>query len=316
VMGNVLVSDDREEEPAAKPIDIQVQLPAPGINANQRKQARDQQFESFKQMFGAQWKNEVGTCLGLGEFTAPQKKAIREAAQKAFEKLGGEWADGQVGMMFGGARPANFENRSPDVRGVVQQAILKVLKASEVLEHAAMYERESTLRTAQRQRATIHNLVSQVDRQVTLSEPQRKDLEALLIKEWQPHWVRALEFLQWDGNNVFPNLPAGSVEKLLTEPQVKIWQGLQRIDLNNIWGGGFNFFNQQQQVGTGGCADPGGPRGRRRPLRSPAGGGISDAHSPFEQMHSESGPVGDGPVLAGLGRHRSSGRPGNPAAGD
>jgi hypothetical protein len=85
-----------------------------------------------------------------------------------------------------------------------------------------------------------------VDRQVTLSQRQRDELEALLTKEWQPHWVRALEFLQWDGNNVFPNLPAGSVEKLLTEPQAKIWQGLQRIDLNNIWGGGFNFFNQQQ----------------------------------------------------------------------
>lgn len=246
VLGNVLVSDDREAEPAAKPINIQVEIPPPGINANQRKQARDQQFESFRQMFGAQWKNEVGTCLGLGEFTAPQKKAIRDAAQKAFDKLGGEWADGQVGMMFGAARPGNAENRSPDVRGAVQRAILKVLREMPDPERAAVYEQESANRTAQRQRATILNLVSQVDSRVTLSPRQREELEALLTKEWQPHWVRALEFLQWDGNNVFPNLPAGSVEKLLSEPQAKIWQGLQRIDLNNIWGGGFNFFNQPQ----------------------------------------------------------------------
>ena len=246
VMGNVLVSDDREEEPAAKPVTIPMEMPPPGVNANQRKQVRDQQFESFKQMFGAQWRSEVATCLGLAEFTPPQKQEIRTAAQQAFDKLGGEWADGQVGQMFGGARNGNAENRAPDVRGVVQQAILKVLQDSPTPERAALYERESTLRSAHRQRATVRNLVSQVDRQVTLSQRQRDELEALLTKEWQPHWVRALEFLQWDGNNVFPNLPAGSVEKLLTEPQAKIWQGLQRIDLNNIWGGGFNFFNQQQ----------------------------------------------------------------------
>ena len=247
VLGNVLVSDAKqEEEPKDKPVDIQIQLPVVGGNAEQRKQVRDQQLQSFQQMFAAQWKNEVATCLALGEFSAEQKKALRTVAQQAFDKVGGEWADGQVQMMFGGQRGGNEGNRFPNVRGAVQQAIWKVLKESPRPERAELYEREFTARTSQRQRATIHNLVSQVDRQLTLSDQQREELEALLAKEWQPQWVRALEFLQWDGNNVFPNLPAGSVEKLLTEPQAKIWQGLQRIDLNNIWGGGFNFFNQQQ----------------------------------------------------------------------
>jgi hypothetical protein len=247
VLGNVLVSDANEEaESKEKPAEVQIQVPAIAGNADQRRQVRDQQLQSFQQMFAAQWKNEVATCLALGEFPAEQKKSLRAVAQQAFDKVGGDWADGQVRMIFGGQRGGNDGNRAPDVRGAVQQAIWKALKESPFPERAELYEREFTTRTAQRQRATIHNLVAQVDRQLTLSDRQREDLEGLLAKEWQPQWVRALEFLQWDGNNVFPNLPPGSVEKLLTPPQVKIWQGLQRIDLNNIWGGGFNFFNQQQ----------------------------------------------------------------------
>lgn len=248
VLGNVLVGDDRDEAAPAKPVDIQVQVPGLAGNQDQRKQVRDQQWQSFQQMFAAQWKNEVATCLALGEFTAEQKKSIRAVAQQAFDKVGNDWADLQVRMVFGEQRAPNNRNQPPDVRGPVQQAIWKALKESPFPERAELYEREFTDRTAQRQRATIHNLVSQVDRHLILSEKQRGELEGLLNKEWQPNWVRALEFLQWDGNNVFPNLPAGSVEKLLTPQQAKIWQGQQRIDLNNIWGGGFNFFNQQQMA--------------------------------------------------------------------
>lgn len=247
VLGNVLISDDREEAAPAKPIDIQVQMPAMAGNQDQRKQIRLQQIQNFQQMFGAQWKNEVATCLGLAEFSAEQKQKIRKAAQVAFEKQGGEWADNQVLLMFGGGRGPNSDNRSPDIRGNVQKAIREALESLAIPGQVELYQKEVTARNAQRQRATVHNLVSQVDRQLVLSEKQRDDLEALLNQEWQPNWVRALEFLQWEGNNVFPNLPAGSVEKLLSEQQVKIWQGMQRIDLNNIWGGGFNFFNQQQQ---------------------------------------------------------------------
>ena len=133
VLGNVLVSDANEEaESKERPAEVQIQVPAIAGNADQRKQVRDQQLQSFQQMFAAQWKNEVATCLALGEFPAEQKKSLRAVAQQAFDKVGGDWADGQVRMIFGGQRGGNDGNRQPDVRGAVQQAIWKALKESQI----------------------------------------------------------------------------------------------------------------------------------------------------------------------------------------
>ncbi len=249
VLGNIVVSDKKDDAEAnqAKAAVIQGNIGVLNVGALPNdaatKQMRDQQRAQFKQQFQMALRTEVALSLHACKPTPEQRIEIRKAAEKAFEEAGDKWVDIQVRMMRGwNGQPPKYPNIKEAIQAAITATVEKLLPADAV----AAYKKEVDARIEYRKKATIANLVSLVDRNVVLSDEQRTKLTAQMAKHWSANWSNALEYMQWDGNNVFPNMPAECMDSVLNETQKKVWAGVQKMDPSQFWGGGgFGFFNAQ-----------------------------------------------------------------------
>lgn len=255
VLGNVIVSDNQVAARRTVAREVVPRQQAQVLN-DQQKQMIAQLKVQFTQQFLPALRSELALSFASCRATDEQKKLIRKDARKAFDEAIEKYADIQGQMMVGGWRGG--QPNYPNVREEVQKAVVASIEQHVGGDQIAAYQHEVAARSALRRQATIRNMVATMDRQLVLSGEQRQKLTEKLETLWKPAWMSALEYMQWDGNNVFPTLPDDALKAILNDAQRKIWQSTGRTDPSQIWGGGNSFgFFQGGPIADGEEADDG-----------------------------------------------------------
>ncbi len=164
--------------------------------------------------------------------------ALKEAAQK----FGRANPNGRNDMMMVQAARAGQESEADSdqellVANAVAKSVRKVLSA----EQAERYEKELSERWEASKQMVATGFVVKMDEILHLTREQREKLTKLLDAQWKYSATRArlLAF----GNQYFPAMPEAEIERILTEPQKRVWAGVQRKGIVNFW---ISLQNQMQ----------------------------------------------------------------------
>ena len=169
------------------------------------------------------YQRELQACLTLANATSEQEQQLRALVEQVENDLAARWVDTYIRVCHQGWA-AKLQEFYPEVRKPLESAILRELKQLGLSEWAVRYERQTVVRAAHRQRATIRGIVMMVDRRLALTSAQRNALEQLLRRQWQPEWERVPNYLSY-GLFLVPRIPA--IEDLLNVEQQSIWRRLK-----------------------------------------------------------------------------------------
>src|SRR5262249_18751491 len=90
------------------------------------------------------------------------------------------------------------------------------------------------LREAGRREAGVDMVVAVLDRELLLTEPQRRRIAESVAAQWDDRWCDALE-VATGGRGVIPDVPDRLVESYLSAAQKETWSRLSRLP-DRLWG--------------------------------------------------------------------------------
>jgi hypothetical protein len=129
-------------------------------------------------------------------------------------------------------RPAQVNS---DAGKLLQEGLAAVMKKHLSTDQWALYSTELAQRQASRKQAGLRYLVESLDRDLYLSDPQRRKLAESLSAHWDDGWSIYLEYVLY-GNQFYPMGIDPHLTPILTDVQKKVWQGFQRV--GGFWGFG------------------------------------------------------------------------------
>jgi hypothetical protein len=152
------------------------------------------------------------TACGLGKEELQKLRPDADAAyQQAINRLDA-------------ARRSGLE---PDYHEVIRDAVFSVLERHVSPERMAALRADLHLREAARKEAAVDMLVAVLDRQLLLTERQRRQIVDSLSAGWDDRWCDAVE-VATGGNVVIPNVPDRLVTPFLSDAQRETWSHLTR----------------------------------------------------------------------------------------
>jgi len=175
----------------------------------QRKQIR-QQARHMEQLFQPVLRTELEMVRHACPNLPPAaRQAVLAAGRTAVATTALEFATRQ---MLGGPPQRSF-----DARRSIQAPIVAALEPHASAHELAVYSREQEARKARRATAARVAIVAKLDRQLDLSAPQRRAIEADLEAGWDDAWLRELD----DTGMVINNFrPAPDYAKACIEPHL------------------------------------------------------------------------------------------------
>lgn len=119
-------------------------------------------------------------------------------------------------------------NSRSDFRTTIRSIISKTAETLIPPEQFAAYNRELEARDLARKQASIQALVARIDRELSLSESQRAQLQEVLLKSWNQTWCPPPEEISLYQLSQLPPIPPKLVEPILSNSQKSAWRGLQK----------------------------------------------------------------------------------------
>ncbi len=188
-------------------------FPQARVNVAQANQQAAQWQPYARNLLKVELRYFLATC----PLEADQRTALKPIVEQLLTR--------SVQVLVGGERQTPRELRDPQtlICGRLEQFAREHLSA----EVAGEYRRENELRKAQRQSATVQNLVLRLDRELRLSQEQREQIGAALLKNWQAVWEQQVEWLLQ--NDQFQlSLPGNCIDPYLTPEQKVIWTAQEK----------------------------------------------------------------------------------------
>ena len=179
--------------------------------------------------------------MACSDLTPEQRPLIRARAEASLKKAAREMAKMQNRQMLGGIQIVT--DVQPQPNKTIREGIAEVLAETLTEEQMAKYKTEADDRVATRKHAAILCCVAHLDSALCLTSEQREKIIGTISTNWQETWENWLMLSNY-GDQYFPTLPDQNIVPHLTKEQKSVWQGLQKIDFGNFWGGGgHNEFN-------------------------------------------------------------------------
>lgn len=197
--------------------------------------------KQFLPQFTALMTAELSFINRTCELSLPQRKKIKAASDKCLKAAVRKYAMTQNGMMRGGWG-GRQQPTMPDPTNLLHKSLGNVLSNTLDGAQTKRYDEEMAQRNAVRKRVAVQNVVVIIDDHLVLTLDQRKELTALLDKNWQASWVQSIEMLL-NNNQYLPSIPDRFVTPVLKETQKKVWRAAQKQNYM-VWGG----FAWGQQV--------------------------------------------------------------------
>jgi hypothetical protein len=171
------------------------------------------------------------------KIAAEGEPALKEAVQKY-----GRWNPNGGNVVMVQAIRAGQESEADSdqdllVANVVAKSVHKVLSA----ELAERYDKELNERWEANKHAVATGFVVKMDKLLHLTAEQREQLTKLLDAKWK-YSVTRVRLLTL-GDQYFPTMPDTEIDQILTEPQRRVWAGIQHKGTVNF---GISLQNQMQ----------------------------------------------------------------------
>lgn len=207
--------------------------------------------------------------------TREQQEQLLESSQAALEKAVREYAKqmaaGKINrgiVVINGMAQMQGQSEPWDaVRNELDKAIAEHLTEDQL----ALYKQDARDRREFRRQAAATNLVSAIDKQLSLTEEQRDAVHASLLKSWQESWEVAVRGLL-QSPQYLPQLPDKLIVPHLNANQKSVWKAAQRH--------GPVFFGDNGFMGHGGLqVQPFEPQDQRPEQDQPRGGNAARPQS-------------------------------------
>ncbi|MBN1854056.1 MAG: hypothetical protein JW829_15115 [Pirellulales bacterium] len=168
--------------------------------------------------------------------TREQLGKIVDAGNQSLKKVARHMAIAQTGSFQGDL--GGFVVAGPtmlDPGKLIQSELAQAIQQHLNPNQAKRYQEETEKRSSFVQRATILNLVAEMDRRLILSAEQRDQLVKLLSLNWQENWAHSLQLFRHN-NQYLPMIPDQYVVPILTATQKRIWHSTPKHG-HAIWAG-------------------------------------------------------------------------------
>lgn len=109
----------------------------------------------------------------------------------------------------------------------IPASVLRAAKEILPSDKKAKLEQEIVQRKQFRNRASVMGAIMGIDREVSLSREQREKLVEVLTSKWDDSWGAPPEILMQNQIST-PAIPSRVLQGVLSESQIKIWQGLPK----------------------------------------------------------------------------------------
>lgn len=179
--------------------------------------------------------SELNFFLAINPVSPEQRALLKSAVHQSFDNVVRQAAIAQKQMQRG--FNANNPPPIPDPQMQFAEDLGQFAKAHCSEESSSNYHREIQHRETLRRSATVHNLVSRLDRDLLLSEEQREKISEALLEKWQPQWSQQIEIVMQNDHMMM--LPDPCVTPFLRNEQQSVWQSLPKTHY------GWNVFRQQ-----------------------------------------------------------------------
>jgi hypothetical protein len=183
------------------------------------------QVLQFEQQFGPQFRQLYKTELHF-------MRLVCQPTKEQYDRIA---ADGEPALKATMVKfaatwnrpvPHNQNDDLSDPRALIVSALAQSVRSNLSSEQAARYQAELDQRAAARQRITVLNLVSKMDKLLILTTAQREKLGEILKENWHEEWNQP----QWltIGGQWFPTMPDDKILPVLTETQKNVWRDTQK----------------------------------------------------------------------------------------
>ncbi len=163
-------------------------------------------------------------CLSLRVDARPERLGLSKEELRTIRPE----ADAAYDEAIGRLETARRGGREPDYREVIRDALLSVLERRVTPERMTAIRTDLRLRERVRKDAAVDMLAALLDRELLLSETQRRQIAEALSAGWDDRWNSAIE-MAMGGNVVIPDIPERLVPPFLGAGQTETWWHLQRL---------------------------------------------------------------------------------------
>ena len=153
----------------------------------------------------------------------------------------------------------------PDYHEAIRDTVFSVVERHVKPEQRAALQADTRSREAARKEAGVDLLVAVLDRELLLTEPQRRRIAESLAAHWDDRWRDALE-LAVGGSNVIPKVPDRVVTPYLSPAQQETWYHLSRFQ-GQLWGVSIDHGGDPDMERELGAEPKAIPPIRRRPIQ-------------------------------------------------
>lgn len=198
----------------------------------------EKQLQPFIQQFTPQFRplvrSELHLIVTACQPTREQRAAIARDGDRVFKDAVREFALTQFKIRNG---RWDGNTKQPDGQAKIREGFEASVKAHLSAEQAALYKKEAEARAAHFRSVTIRNLVSILDRELSLNNDQRAELVESLGQNYDPKWCDNLQFFLYDNNN-FPMIPDNLVVPFLDPSQKAAWakKPKSNVSYSNFFG--------------------------------------------------------------------------------
>jgi len=236
----VLVAEVEVMAPAPAPHQLQLNLVQPAADADQ--------LEPFLAQFRPVLRTELSLANRVCKFTDEQRTAAIAAGKawlhdfvRDYVKNQGQAAQGVV--FLGGMR----RNANADPRRSIEEGVAAAVKKIVTAEQYAAYEAELAHRRDFYKQAAVENLVAMIDQRLLLSAKQRKAIAKSLTSNWDDVWAPQIESLTHMGNYL-PAIPDERVTPHLSDQQITLWQGIQKVSFGHHFAANVQWIDGGQII--------------------------------------------------------------------
>lgn len=199
---------------------VPAQLAAARIEANHRQIARQ-----LRPILRA----EYGLLVSSVELTPDQRRGIALDGAQRLEEVAARMAGGRAGINQPGVgTPINYDPRPP-----IREAIEAAARVRLAPEAFALYVEQVRRKAEDRREAVVLNLIANIDRLLSLGEPQRVKLRESMLAGWDDRDFPSVEAsIVYD--SYFPSIPEQHILPILTEDQAKLWNAARKINFSAV----------------------------------------------------------------------------------
>ena len=148
-----------------------------------------------------------------------------------------------------------------DYSAAIRQAVRSVVERHVTPEQKTACDDDLRLRQASRKEAGVDFLVATIDRELLLTDRQRRQIAESLSTHWDDRWCDALEFVL-GSQTAIPRIPDRLVTDYLSATQQETWRRIPRFT-NRLWGVNIDHGGDDaQEAELGGDAKVSLPAGR------------------------------------------------------